>query len=253
MDDLEKSIQNSLKDKKFAYIHNSLLNMGYILGEFPSELIYKLGSEFENNQIETSPEIINTSLIIPGTLIQLLKDTPISSFVEFEKENKKAKKVKDNVWEVDGKKFTTSNLLKFLNILPQTKKENKMFTGFKINENWEYGDKDKNYIDLYAWKDDTQDNIEFNEVTAALKEFLQNNFTDYESLIDLEVVPWEEKEGYFKIVPIFGEVALIGYTIPAYELLNKDVEKDYNLSEIEREDIQAAREKLINSIKEIRT
>lgn len=252
MDDFEKYFQDRLKeDKKLNYIHNSLLDMGYIPGDFPPELIYKLGDEFENNQVKTSPETINTSLTFSDTLIQLLKDIPISSFVEFEKENKKAKKVKDNIWEVEGKRFTTPSLLKFLNIVPQTKKENKMFTGFKINENWDYGDKDRNYIDLYAWKDDTQDNIEFNEVTAALKEFIQNDFTDYESLIDLEVVPWEEKEGYFKIVPIFGEVALIGYTIPAYELLNKDIEKDYNLSEIEREDIQAAREKLINNIKEI--
>lgn len=50
IDDLEKSIQNSLKDKKFAYIHNSLLDMGYIPGEFPSELIYKLGNEFNNQK-----------------------------------------------------------------------------------------------------------------------------------------------------------------------------------------------------------
>lgn len=254
MDDFDKYLQDRLKrDKKFAYVHNKLLNMGYAPKDFPSELIYKLGDEFEKQQklIKNSPETINTSLVVIDELIQTLKDTPTSSFVEFEKENKQAKKVKDNVWEIDGKRLTTSNLLKFLNILPQTKKENKMFTGFKINENWDYGDKDRNYIDLYAWKDDTQDNIEFNEVTAALKEFLQSDFTDYESLINLELVPWEEKRGYFKIIPIFGEVDLVGYTIPAYEVLNKDVEKDYNLSEIEREDVQDAREKLINNIEEI--
>ena len=547
MDDFEKYFQDRLKkDKKLAYIHNSLLDMGYIPGEFPSELIYKLGDEFENNQIENSSETINTSLILPDTLIQLLKDTPISSFVEFEKESKRAKKVKDNEWEVDNiKNVTTDELIKlifnqrwvdlkenldnkdweiihkveehfgtydippkgktfimpdgkFLNmsrcnshsnieqwlidnnlsklrfaylndgsptlsklgcfrcnpvdsycilpaieypphetfnslllwldyvksihpyvdivghdtkykryyfeklssddiidrvtnyyihhelfenevsitrhfnknyirgpvgsellleeIDPKLIKEanekvrnilkehnimeirktltedvlrdriktqierlekndllvydaaagfgfNKLFVRInnlhpeyytiwnenddgevanltkyssienvidwvikdatsytpklyknkyiKIEEEWSHGDSNINYIDTYVWKDDTQDNIEFNEFTAALKEFLQSNFTDYESLIELELVPWEEKRGYFKIIPIFGEVDLVGYTIPAYEILNKDVEKDYNLSEIEKEDIQDAREKLINDIEEI--
>ena len=242
-DSLEVLFDVGKDNPEFMFYHNALeKNPDADLDELEKEY-HRL---YDNKAVS-----IDTSNLNLEKIQNALQNTPTSTFVDFVKEKKKAKKTRKNIWELDGKRFTTSNLLKFLNILPQTKKENKMFTGFKINENWDYGDKDRNYIDLYAWKDDTQDNIEFNEVTAALKEFLQSDFTDYESLINLELVPWEEKRGYFKIIPIFGEVDLVGYTIPAYEVLNKDVEKDYNLSEIERKDVQDAREKLINDIEEI--
>ena len=126
MDDFEEYFQDRLKkDKKLVYIHNNLLSMGYIPGEFPSELIYKLGDEFEKQDKNKKPlETINTSSMVTDELIQLLKNVPTTSFIKFEKENKKVKKLEDNIWEVDGKKFTTSNLLKFLNINnPQKIKE----------------------------------------------------------------------------------------------------------------------------------
>ena len=48
MDDFEEYFQNRLKkDKKLAYIHNTLLDMGYVPGGFPSKLIYRLGDEFD--------------------------------------------------------------------------------------------------------------------------------------------------------------------------------------------------------------
>ena len=100
MDDFEEYFQDRLKkDKKLAYIHNNLLSMGYVPGEFPSELIYKLGDEFEKQDKNKKPlETINTSSMVTDELIQLLKNVPTTSFIKFEKENKKIKKLEDNIW-----------------------------------------------------------------------------------------------------------------------------------------------------------
>ena len=328
MDDFEEYFQDRLKkDKKLAYIHNNLLSMGYVPGEFPSELIYKLGDEFEKQDKNKKPlETINTSSMVTDELIQLLKNVPTTSFIEFEKENKKVKKLKNNVWEVDGKEFTTPDLLKFLNINynPQKIKEdidmqnqdeykvkcqledlqpnelliyntadqfgfNKLLvyrnkynpdmfviwnendegdcanlikysslentlywimnsaTSYdpqllknkyiKMEESWDYGYPSTNYIDVYIWKDDSQDSMEFHEFMAGLKDFIRDEFSDY-NLIRLEVSPWAEKKNYYTIVPIFDEVNIgnIG-DIPAYELLDKSFKKDFGFEEFSNIDI----------------
>ena len=346
MDDFEEYFQDRLKkDKKLAYIHNNLLSMGYVPGEFPSELIYKLGDEFEKQDKNKKPlETINTSSMVTDELIQLLKNVPTTSFVEFEKENKKVKKLEDNIWEVDGKKFTTSNLLKFLNINnPQKIKEdinmqnqdeykvkcqledlqpNELLiynvadsSGFgfnkllvyrnkynpdmfviwnendegdyanlvkysslentlywimkdaisfepqllknkyiKIEESWDYGYPSTHYIDVYTWKDDSQDIQEFHEFMAGLKEFINDEFSDYE-LIRLEVSPWAEKKNYYTIVPIFDEVNIgtLG-DIPAYDLLSKTFKQDYGFEDFSNIDLleyKRTLQELKNELKDI--
>lgn len=48
MDDLDRSVQFFLDtDPKFRYIHNSLISMGYELGDFPEDLIYELSERYD--------------------------------------------------------------------------------------------------------------------------------------------------------------------------------------------------------------
>lgn len=102
-------IQRKLQNPEFKFYWDRL-------AENPNADVDELEREYHRLYDKSSPEIIDTSSMVTDTLIQALKDIPNSAILDFEKENKKVKKIKNNLWKVDGKKFNMPGLLKFLNI-----------------------------------------------------------------------------------------------------------------------------------------
>ena len=102
-------IQRKLQNPEFKFYWDRL-------AENPDADVDELEREYHRLYDKSSPEVINTSSMVTDILIQTLRDTPNSTILDFEKENKKVKKIKNNLWEVGGKKFNMPGLLKFLNI-----------------------------------------------------------------------------------------------------------------------------------------
>lgn len=120
----------------------------------------------------------------------------------------------------------------------------------KMEEEWNYGDSNINYIDTYVWKDNTLDIIEFNEFMAGLKEFIEENLSDYE-YIKLEVAPYEEKEGYYMIIPVFESIDLGDGEFPAYEILSTRFENDYNVPDTDKNMVKTYIKDVLKDIKYI--
>lgn len=108
MDDFDKYLQDRLKrDKKLAYVHNKLLNMGYTSKDFPSDLIYKLGDEFDdyinyNHQLlEDYFEPLKAYNFLPGNGSKIIEETLEKQSVKVE-----AKVYRDIYLLEQGAKFS---------------------------------------------------------------------------------------------------------------------------------------------------
>lgn len=117
MDDLDKSIQFFLDtDPKFRYIHNKLISLGYELGDFPEDLIYEVAVEYDNQLKCEGTITVDTGNLSSDELINTLKNIPAQTYVRFSRENKRAKKVGLNEWEVGDKALDLKHLFKRLGI-----------------------------------------------------------------------------------------------------------------------------------------
>lgn len=120
MDAIELLYNMNKDNPEFIFYHNALeKNPDADLDELEKEY-HRL---YDNKEVS-----IDTSNLNLEKIQDILQNTPTSTFVDFVKEKKKAKKTRKNIWELEnGEKVSTNNLLNIIN--PNLIKEE-----YKMNE-----------------------------------------------------------------------------------------------------------------------
>ena len=127
-DSLEVLFDVGKDNPEFMFYHNALeKNPDADLDELEKEY-HRL---YDNKGVS-----IDTSNLNLEKIQDILQNTPTSTFVDFVKEKKKAKKTRKNIWELkDGEKLSTDNLLDIIkpNLIKEEYKMNEESTSKVIN------------------------------------------------------------------------------------------------------------------------